>query len=162
MTILVDSQILELLKKQELIIEPYDEKCLQPAGYDLRLGEEALVFKDNNSQKIKIESKIVIEPKQNVAVSTLERVKLPDFLVGDMKVRSSFAREGLIGSFGWVDPGFDGHLTTSLFNSSSLPIEIERGERVIQIVFHKVEQIPSKAYAGRYQRSVGVVSSKRK
>ena len=161
MTILVDSQILELLKKQELVIEPFDEKCMQPAGYDLRLGEEALVFEDKNYQKIKIENEIIIQPKKQVAISTLERVRLPPTLVGDIKIRSSFAREGLIGSFGWVDPGFDGHLTTTVFNSGFLPIKIGKGERIIQIAFHKLEQVPTKTYAGLYQKSVGVVPSKR-
>ncbi len=146
--------------RKEILIEPFSEKSLQPAGYDLRVGKEAYI----NGQLIDVEREggIVIPPKTHALVLTLERVKLPDDVMGDMKIRSSLAREGLLGSFAWVDPGWDGNLTLALFNSSDSPVELSYGERFVQIAFIRLEEPARNPYRGNYQGSQRLVLSKRK
>ncbi|ACJ15669.1 dUTPase [Thermococcus onnurineus NA1] len=146
--------------RKEILIEPFNEKSLQPAGYDLRVGKEAMV----NGEFIDVEreGKVVIPPKNYALILTLERIKLPDDVMGDMKLRSSLAREGLMGSFAWVDPGWDGNLTLGIFNASDEPVELAYGERFVQIAFIRLEGSAKNPYRGNYQGSQHLALSKRR
>ena len=94
MTVLSDAQILEALKTGEIKLEPNDlSACLNAAGYDLRCSKT-----------------VTIMPKDYQLVATLETVELGLNVVAFMHIRSSLAREGLIGSFAVIDPGFRGQL----------------------------------------------------
>ena len=146
--------------RKEILIEPFSEESLQPAGYDLRVGEEAYV--EGKVVDVKGEGKVSISPGSYVLVLTLERVKLPDDVMGDMKLRSSLAREGLLGSFAWVDPGWDGKLTLGIYNASHEVVELEYGERFVQIAFVRLEGPARKPYQGNYQGSSRITFSKRK
>ncbi|WP_297501829.1 dCTP deaminase [Thermococcus sp.] len=146
--------------RKEILIEPFSEESLQPAGYDLRVGAEAYV--EGKVVDIKGEGKVSIPPSSYVLVLTLERVKLPDDVMGDMKLRSSLAREGLLGSFAWVDPGWDGKLTLGIYNASHEVVELEYGERFVQIAFVRLERPARKPYRGNYQGSSHITFSKRK
>jgi dCTP deaminase len=145
LTVLSDSQILKSLKKGEIKLEPNDlSTCLNPAGYDLR------------SLKT-----VTIKPKEYELVATLETVELDLNIVAFMHIRSSLAREGIIGSFAVIDPGFRGQLTLHLQNVSNKEIKIKEKERIVQIVFHNLSGKANKGYNGSYQNSKGVVTSKR-
>jgi len=146
--------------RKEILIEPFNEKSLQPAGYDLRVGKEVYI----HGELIDVEKvgKVVIPPKTYSLILTLERVKLPDDVMGDMKLRSSLAREGLVGSFAWVDPGWDGNLTLGIYNASNEPVELAYGERFVQIAFIRLEGPTKNPYRGNYQGSQHLALSKRR
>ncbi len=146
--------------RKEILIEPFSEESLQPAGYDLRVGDEAYV--NGKLVNVKEDGKVVIPPRAYALILTLERVKLPDDVMGDMKLRSSLAREGLLGSFAWVDPGWDGKLTLGIYNASDEPVELTYGERFVQMAFVKLEGPAKNPYRGRYQGSAHIAFSKRK
>lgn len=135
----------ELIKKKELEISPFSVKNITPAGYDLRVLE-----------------KVELKPMEHTLVATLERVKLSLKLIGLLYIKSSLAREGIFASLAVVDPGFDGQLTISLFNSTKKPIKINENEPFVQIVFFKLLKEAKKGYKGKYQYSKGIVKSKRK
>ena len=145
LTVLSDVEILEAMKTGELKLEPSDlSVCLNPAGYDLRCSED-----------------VVLKPKNYVLVATLEKIELGLNLVAFMHIRSSLAREGIIGSFAVIDPGFRGQLTLHLSNVSDKEIKFKKGERIVQIVFHHLSSTAKKGYNGSYQDSQGIVTSKR-
>ena len=141
---LSDEEILEHLKRGEIKITPFETSCLNPAGYDLRSSSE-----------------VVIKPKQYELAATLETVELGLKVMASLHIRSSLAREGVIGSFAVVDPGFRGQLTLNLHNVGEREITIREGEPIVQMVFHKLGSIARKGYSGLYQDSSGIVSSKR-
>jgi dCTP deaminase len=144
LTVLSDKEILEHLKNGEVNLEPFELSCLNPAGYDLR------AFKD-----------VVLQPKRYELVATLETVELGLGIVAFMHIRSSLAREGVIGSFAVVDPGFRGQLTLNIHNVSEKEVKLRNGERIVQIVFHKLGGTAKKGYSGSYQNSKGIVKSRR-
>jgi dCTP deaminase len=62
-------------------------------------------------------------------------------------------------SFGKVDAGFHGTLTISCFNASDQDLKIPVGDRFCQIVFEKMESIPSELYdkkSGNYHKQRGI------
>jgi dCTP deaminase len=145
LTVLSDTEILEHLKTGEIKLEPHDiSACLNPAGYDLRCAKS-----------------VVLKPKQYELVATLETVELGLNVTAYLHIRSSLAREGVIGSFAVVDPGFRGQLTLNLHNVSNKDVTIKEGERIVQIVFHTLGSTAKEGYDGSYQNSKGIVSSRR-
>jgi dCTP deaminase len=144
LTVLSDEEILEHLKNGEIKITPFEISCLNPAGYDLRSSSE-----------------VVIKTKQYELTATLETVELGLKVTAFLHIRSSLAREGIVGSFAVVDPGFRGQLTLNLHNAGEKEITIKEGEPIVQIVFHKLGGSARKGYSGLYQNSRGIVPSKR-
>ena len=142
---LSDAEILEHLRTGEIKLEPSDiSACLNPAGYDLRCSKT-----------------VVLKPKRYELVATMETVELGLRVAAFLHIRSSLAREGIIGSFAVVDPGFRGQLTLNLHNVGEKEVTLKEGERIVQIVFHSLGGIAQKGYSGSYQNSKGVVSSRR-
>jgi len=142
--VLSDTEILEHLDNGEVKLEPFEPSCLNPAGYDLRCSK-----------------KVILKPKHYELVATLETVELGLNITAYLHIRSSLAREGVIGSFAVVDPGFRGQLTLNLHNVSEKEVTLGKGERIVQIVFHNLGSTAHKGYRGSYQNSKGIVSSRR-
>ena len=141
---LSDSEIQDALAEKSLVIDPFDEASLNPAGYDLRLSDE-----------------VALEPSEHRLVATMERVELSRDLVGVLHIRSSLAREGVLASLALVDPGFRGQLTISLFNGGNKAIRLKAGERFVQLTLLRLARQAATKYEGRYQDSRGVVGSRR-
>jgi len=155
MSILSDIDIRECLENNELGIEPFIEKNLTPNGYDLSIDE---VFIRKTDQHIK-EGMAVVPPQTWFAISTKEFVKMGPKITSQLWIRSSYARKGVMASFGKVDAGFHGTLTISCFNSNDEPLEIPIGDRFCQIVFENMNSIPSELYdkkSGNYQNQRGI------
>jgi len=141
---LSDSEIRSALRTKRLIIEPFEQSCLNAAGYDLRSHAD-----------------LSLEPGEQGLAATLERVELHRGLLGLLHLRSSLAREGLFGSLALVDPGFRGQLTISLLNGSRKRVQLRAGERFVQLALVKLGRMAARKYEGRYQDSRGVVRSRR-
>jgi dCTP deaminase len=162
MTILSGFSIENLLKSKKLVIEPLDPGQIQPASVDLRISDEILIAKGEeidfeNPEYEKIQrNEIVLPPKTHVLVRTMERVELPNDVGGMVKLRSSLSRIGvMLNNAGWVDPGFRGTLTLSVFNPNDSPLKIRGGTRFFQLVLLRLDR-ESEGYSGRYlgQREV--------
>ena len=167
--ILSDKTIREMLRKGDLVIDPVDEHSIQPASVDCRIGNHFLVVEDthmsiltmDNAIKYReIENDIITIPAHSFLLATTkEYIKLPNHLTAFVEGRSSIGRMGLfIQNAGWVDPGFEGRITLEIYNANSLPIQIQSGRRICQLVFCKMDQSTDNPYRGKYQgqeKSVG-------
>jgi dCTP deaminase len=155
MSILSDIDILNSIKTEDLGIEPFNEKNLTPNGYDLSISE---VFIKKTNEHVK-DGFATIPPQTWFAISTKEFVKMGPQITSQLWIRSSYARKGVMASFGKVDAGFHGTLTISCFNSNHEPLEIPIGDRFCQIVFENMASIPSELYdkkSGTYQNQRGI------
>ncbi len=160
--ILSDLTLREMIKSGELGITPLTEESIQPASIDCRLGNHFLVVEDRQMQTIDLNTEIIyreiegdsitIPPHSFLLATTLETVNLPDNLTAFVEGRSSIGRIGLfIQNAGWVDPGFEGQITLELYNANSLPIRLEAGRRICQLVFCRMDQATLSPYRGKYQ-----------
>lgn len=169
--IMSDATLKTLLDCGELVIEPLAAEAIQPASIDLRLGPDFLVLEDNNIEVITLDSEIkyrsieadciIIPPKSFVLATTLEFIKVPSSITAFVEGRSSIGRIGLfIENAGWVDPGFEGQITLELFNASSLPIRLQSGRRICQLVFCRMDRAALRPYCGKYQGQRGSTGSR--
>lgn len=160
--ILSDKTLRQMIDSGELGVSPLMEDSIQPASVDCRLGSHFLMVEDRQMAAIDLNSEIkyralegdsiTIPPHSFLLATTLEKVKLPDNLTAFVEGRSSIGRIGLfIQNAGWVDPGFEGQITLELYNANSLPIRLEAGRRICQLVFCRMDHAALKPYRGKYQ-----------
>lgn len=160
---LSDQDILAALKAGEIFIDDFDPKRLQPASYDVLLGNRFLLFDRHQLD--------VIDPRSPVETAMRE-VVVPDdghfvlhpsefalavtkdyFGVGaghccHIMGKSSLARLGLIihTTAGFVDPGNQLTATLELFNTNSVPVRLYPGMKIAQIAFCQLKTPASKPY----------------
>ncbi len=147
---LSDATIIEMLKNGKLQIKDFDENCLTPNGYDARV-DEIYIESSNNG---------IIGAKKFFIVSTMEYFVFPDDIYGQIWLRTSWARKGILISAGLIDAGFEGKLNIMSFNSSEKEIEIKRGERYAQIIFMRMDRPAEKSYrkrSGHYFGQRGII-----
>lgn len=169
--ILSDHTLKRMIDSGELGVAPLAEESIQPASIDCRLGRHFLVVEDRSMNTISLDSEIIyreyeddfitIPPHSFLLATTMETVRLPNNLTAFVEGRSSIGRIGLfIQNAGWVDPGFEGQITLELFNANSLPIRLEAGRRICQLVFCLMDQAALNPYRGKYQGQRGTTGSR--
>lgn len=153
MTVISDKTIKKLVGEGKLLIEPFHEDALEPASYDLRLGNKVLVspvmgekgkILDLRKEK---DHKYLVQNGQFVSILTEEKLGLPNNICGRFGLKSAYTRKGLV-SFGGlqIDPGWRGHLVISLFNIGPEPVELELGEKMFTVEFHNLDEAADKPY----------------
>lgn len=186
MTVLNDKQILELLRSPDGrtsgMLDNYAEKQIREIdgeriiswglssfGYDARLAGEFMWpvrgTLDPKSTSAKWEKQTVtndlgyvIPPHGFVLARTVERFKMPDDVMAICVGKSTYARNGIIVNVTPLEPGWEGHVTLELSNTTDLPSVVYVGEGICQFVFFRGER-PSVSYAdraGKYQGQTGV------
>lgn len=168
--VLSDSNILEYIARGDIDIDPFEEKYLQPASVDLRLGSGFLEIDPNqvisSTQEVKYRVTggpdfIVLAPGQFVLATTQEWVELSGKVVGRVNGKSSWGRRGLkIENAGFIDPGFRGNITLELLNEGNVPILLRVGEPICQIEFIRLMSPCRVLYHGKYVGQTGVTGAK--
>ena len=180
--VLADRTIARELLEGRIEIEPYDETQLQPSSVDVRVDRYFRVFhnarypfidvkepQEELTELVEIdgETPFILHPGEFVLGSTLERVRLPDDLVARLEGKSSLGRLGLLihSTAGFIDPGWDGHVTLELSNVANLPITIYYGMKIGQISFVRMTEpalapYGSAALGSKYQGQQGPTPSR--
>ena len=180
--LLSDRDLTVELDAGRLVIEPYDSKMLQPSSVDVRLDRFFRVFDntkythiDPSLQQDELTSLVeangedpfVLHPGEFVLGSTFECVSLPDDLAGRLEGKSSLGRLGLLthSTAGFIDPGFNGHITLELSNVANLPITLWPGMKIGQLCMFRLSSpaehpYGSAVYGSRYQDQRGPTPSR--
>jgi dCTP deaminase len=177
-----DRSIREAVAGGQIIIDPYEPTHVQPSSVDLRVGNGFRIFVNHRYSEIDPRSPqedltqlvevaegdpFMLHPGEFVLGSTLERVKLGDDIVARLEGKSSLGRLGLLihSTAGFIDPGFEGHITLELSNVATLPIAIYPGMRIGQISFYQMTtpaELPygSPELGSKYQGQSGPTASR--
>jgi dCTP deaminase len=164
--VLSDRTITRLLAEGRIEIDPYDESLLQPSSVDVRVDRYFRVFHNARYPYIDVrepqedltelvevdgETPFILHPGEFVLGSTLERIRLPDDLVARLEGKSSLGRLGLLihSTAGFIDPGWDGHVTLELSNVANLPITIYHGMKIGQVSFVQLSEPAAAPYGSR-------------
>ncbi len=160
---LSDQDILTALEEKEIFIQDFDPTRLQPASYDVLLGNRFLLFDKHQLD--------AIDPRQPIE-NAMREINVPDgeyfvlhpsefalavtrdfFGVGaahccHIMGKSSLARLGLIihTTAGFVDPGNQLNATLELFNTNSVPVRLYPGMKIAQIAFCMLKSPALKPY----------------
>ncbi len=170
--ILSDTSIKKLIKDKKIVIKNLGAEAIQPSSIDLTLDKSALLLKYWTTKGIldfntkldyeKISGKtFIIPPHSFILATTKEYISLPKNISGFVEGRSSVGRMGLfIQNAAVVGPGFKGKLTLELYNANILPIRLEAGRRVCQLILFKMDKASKKGYTGKYQNQNTTESTK--
>jgi len=167
--LLCDHTIRQLIARGEIVIEPFDESLVGPSSIDLRLGNEFRVFERTRIDAIdprkpieeltkliviKDDEAFVIHPGEFVLATTLEYIKLPNYIAARIEGRSSLARLGIVvhSTGGFVDAGFEGQLTLEMSNLNQVPVKLYPGMRIAQLAFI-IQDRPSEVPYGKRKTS---------
>jgi dCTP deaminase len=164
--ILSDRTLREQIAAARIVIEPLDEACIQPSSIDVKLDSYFRVFRNHTAGIIDVKADMttltelvevpadgvfMLHPGEFVLGSTLERVGVPNDLVARIEGKSSLGRLGLLihSTAGFIDAGFDGHVTLELANVANLPITLYPGMKIGQISFLQMTTPADNPYGTR-------------
>jgi dCTP deaminase len=180
--VLSDRTIRRMIAEERIGIAPYDPGLLQPSSLDVRVDRYFRVFRNSRYPFIDVkqaqeeltelveidnETPFILHPGEFVLGSTLERVRLPDDLVARLEGKSSLGRLGLLihSTAGFIDPGWDGHVTLELSNVANLPITIYYAMKIGQLSFVQMTEPAETPYGAdglgsKYQGQKGPTPSR--
>lgn len=164
--ILARDQILKEMKKGSIKISPFNKNQLGPASIDLTVSDEYRTFKrrifsykineESNFEEITIKRKakkyITLPPNEFVLGITKERITLPSDICGWLSGRSRFARLGISVHItaNFINPGINNRQVLEIKNVSHIPMKIEVGSRIAQIILERTSG--SAKYSGRFSK----------
>ena len=169
-------KLLGLVKKNKLVENLSERELNNPegAGFDIRIGELYRVtgkgflgIKERETPNVKLiarfdekkPSRILIKPKTYYLMKTAEKLNLPENILALFTPRSTLYRSGVYIFGGQTAPGYQGELTTGIYNFHDKVFELEMGARVMHIMFFEVKG-KTNLYRGQWQG--GRITTKKK
>ena len=171
------------------MIEPFEPKQVKEVngqrvisyglssfGYDMRVSNEFKIFSASTGQLTVIDPKAIderamvdyvgdfciIPPNSFALARSVEYFRMPANVVGLCLGKSTYARAGIVTNFTPFEPGWEGHVTIEISNTTPLPAKIYANEGIAQCLFAGGE-FPLVTYAdrkGKYQAQVGITLAK--
>ena len=181
--ILVDWEIRDYVKKYQML-DPFEERLvrdgkisygLSSMGYDIRVTEDYKIF--TNVRQAIVDPKqfnpdsfidfngaqCVIPPNSFALARSVEYFRMPRSVLGICLGKSSYARCGIVVNITPLEPGWEGHLTIEISNTTPLPARIYSNEGIAQVLFFEAGALPEVSYAdrkGKYQGQQGITLPK--
>ncbi len=169
------------------MIEPFEDRQVRTVknkgiisyglssfGYDLKAAPEWRIFVnafntivdpknfDTNSLVETNTDTCIIPPNSFVLTRSLEYLRIPDDVMVVALGKSSYARCGIVANVTPLEPGWEGHVTLELSNTTPLPAKVYANEGIVQLLFFQGDK-PEVSYAdrkGKYQGQTGVTLPK--
>ena len=180
--ILSDRSLRDEISTGRILIDPFVPANIQPSSVDLTVDRYFRVFRNHTARVIDVKENqedltelveiadddvFILHPGEFVLGATAERIGVPDDLVARIEGKSSLGRLGLLihSTAGFIDPGFDGHITLELANVANLPITIYPGMKIGQVSFLRMttpaeHPYGSAAVGSKYQGQRGPTPSR--
>lgn len=144
---------------------------LSSYGYDSKVADEFMIFTNvdnacvdpkNFSSQSFVERKTdvcVIPPNSFALARTVEYFKIPKDVLVICLGKSTYARCGLIINVTPLEPGWEGHVTLEISNTTPLPAKVYANEGIAQFLFFKGSSQCEVTYSdrsGKYMGQTGV------
>ncbi len=159
---LSDTDIEKAVKAKKIRIDGFDIARMNPASYDILLGNKFIINKEFKSKIIDPVNKIYPETEEILIADNEEFVLHPghsvlglshDFFGSDEYLiqlggKSSLARVGLMihNTAGVINPGHYLNIVLELTNQNTLPIILRPKMPIGQLVFSKLSSRPKRDY----------------
>jgi len=134
---------------RSLFSEGFDSTCLDPMGYDLRLGKEVRCVTKGINEEMCDGEEIEVYPGESIIVKTEEVLNLPDnvYAIGSPKMK--LLVQGLWAHGGKTDPGYNLSLNLGFQNVGSQPCKLKKGQKIFHLTFFKIHGKDVRRYTGR-------------
>ncbi len=144
---------------------------LSSYGYDLRVADEFRIFTNINSTivdpkdfrdelMVNFKGDVCIIPPNSFALArSIEYFRIPRSVLTITLGKSTYARAGIVTNVTPFEPGWEGHVTLEISNTTPLPAKIYANEGLAQVVFFEADEECEVSYAdrkGKYQGQRGV------
>lgn len=144
---------------------------LSSYGYDIRVADEFKIFTNvggtvvdpkNFDEKNIVDFKgdvCIVPPNSFALARTIEYFKMPRDVLAICLGKSTYARCGIIVNVTPFEPGFEGHITIEISNTTPLPAKIYANEGIAQVLFLQGDEICEVSYSdkkGKYQKQKGI------
>ena len=145
--LLSDRDILAAQADGHISLDPWTPEMVQPASIDVRLdrffrlfNNHAYTYVDPAENQGELTEPWILHPGEFALGSTWEYVKLDASIAARLKGKSSLGRLGILthSTAGFIDPGFEGHITLELSNVSTLPVKLWPGMKIGQMCFFQL------------------------
>jgi dCTP deaminase len=174
------------IKKMALekgLIEPFEPSQVREGkisfgtssyGYDMRISNEFMVMKNNakvvdpkNSvdvfKSIIVTDFIEIPPNSIILGKTIEYFRIPRDIITIAFGKSTYARCGIFINITPFEPEWEGYVTLSISNTTSLPVKVYANEGIAQVLFLQASEVCEISYAdrkGKYQAQKTITQAK--
>ncbi len=153
--------ILREIKRGAISIQPFDQKFLNQASYDLALSDEFYIPRkvkgdiDVRSStdphkflKVVRAKSVILRPREFCLAKTAEKISISNDIIGILGGRSRFARLGMTVhvTSAVVQPGSSNHQILEIANLSPFTLKLYAGERVSQVYFERLETPTDRPY----------------
>lgn len=168
---LSDTDILKEVKKGTIMLKPFDESRLNPASYDILLGNTFLlndaytslvidptkkIYAKTREVRLKDGEEFILRPGISVLGTSKDFFGSDDFLI-QLSGKSSLARVGLMihNTAGIVNPGHFLNITLEITNQNNIPIVLRPGMKIAQLTFSLLTSPPRQNYkqVGRFAKN---------
>lgn len=144
---------------------------LSSYGYDIRVADEFKIFTNINSaivdpknfdsnSFVTIQAPHILVPPNSFALArTVEYFRIPENVLTVCLGKSTYARCGVIINVTPFEPGWEGHVTLEISNTTPLPAKIYANEGIAQVLFFEGDEpceVSYKAKSGKYMNQTGV------
>jgi len=144
--------------EDEGIIKNYDEDCIEPSSYDMRVGKRAILSGIDKEIDVEKESGVVIKPGQFSIITTYESLNFPNNLAGHIGVKSYYTRKGLVLLSGLqIDPGFKGVLVLGVYNAAPRKLTLDYLSPFCTIEMHRLTTPVKKPYKNSIEQAKGMI-----
>ncbi|MDR0991068.1 MAG: dCTP deaminase [Propionibacteriaceae bacterium] len=180
--LLSDRDIRQEIAGARIALSPWDPAMLQPASVDIHLDRHFRIFENHRYAVIDPSAEqadltraveppgdepFVLHPGEFALGSTWEQITLPDDIAARIEGKSSLGRLGLLthSTAGFIDPGFQGHVTLELSNMATMPLLLYPGMKIGQLCFFRLSSAAEHPYgsgglASHYQGQRGPTPSR--
>jgi dCTP deaminase len=168
---LADSKLLEMVQGEGAIVtnldilesDPYSaDSPVQPCSIDLRIGDifdpGAKPGKPGSSGKPR--EALELQPGGTAVITTLEECVLPSDIGAIGFPPNSVSSKGiLMTNPGHVDPGYSGQMSFTVINMGSEPYSLVRGNKVVTLLFFKLQPGAQKSLGQREAGSAAATAT---
>jgi dCTP deaminase len=144
---------------------------LSSYGYDIRVADQFKIFHNVFSATVDpkhlpkeafvdFRGDVCIVPPNSFALAvTVEYFRIPENVITICVGKSTYARCGIITNVTPFEPGWEGHATLEISNTTPLPAKVYANEGIAQVLFFESDdpcEISYRVKAGKYQGQRGI------
>lgn len=130
-------------------------------GYDMRVADEWKVFANTFctivdpkglDERAFVDMRgdhVLIPPNSFALARSIERFEVPDDVLCVVLGKSSYARVGIVVNVTPLEPGWKGHVTIEVSNTTPLPAKVYSNEGIAQVLFFQSDERCRTSYSDK-------------